>query len=414
MNVKTRPALLLFSGGMFLIHLLFFWSVRDLIAKGYGDFTIFYTAGKIVRSNLGNQLYDNSTQYKFQQEFASGVRIRQGPLPYNHPPFEALIFVPFSYCSYITSYVLWTLLNLLLLIALPFLLRPYVPLLQCAPVAFWLFVSLAFFGVFIALLQGQDVILLLLLLTLAFVALKKNAEFAAGCWLGLGLFRFHLVLPLVLVLLLHKRRKAVLGFALVALGLGLISIAVIGWKGAATYPLYIWNAENALEHGSTIVSDMPNLRGLVDSIGTARISKGVANGIVAVASIALVLLASFKWNLASTGMVFDLGFSLCLVVTVLVSYHALAHDLSLLLLPVYLLANHFRITEPRGWTRLAVLGPIVVLFFSPLQMVLWFREGEFNLLALVLLVWVCGIAREISDQEVISPKNTAALDSVQR
>ncbi len=159
---------------------------------------------------------------------------------------------------------------------------------------------------------------------------------------------------------------------------------------------------------------MPNLRGLVDSIGTARISKVVANGIVAVASIALVLLASFKWNLASTGMVFDLGFSLCLVVTVLVSYHALAHDLSLLLLPVYLLANHFRITEPRGWTRLAVLGPIVVLFFSPLQMVLWFRQGEFNLLALVLLVWVCGIAREISDQEVISPKNTAALDSVQR
>src|SRR5438445_5673125 len=413
MNVKIRPTLILFLGGMFLIHLLVFWGVRDLIAKGYGDFTIFYTAGKIVRSNLGNQLYDNSTQYKFQQEFASGVRIRQGPLPYNHPPFEAFIFVPFSYCSYITSYVLWTLLNLLLLIAVPFLLRPYVPILQCAPAVFWLFVSLAFFGVFIALLQGQDIILLLLLLTLAFVALKKNAEFAAGCWLGLGLFRIHLVLPLVLVLLLHKRRKAVLGFGLVAIGLGLISIAVIGWKGAVTYPLYVWNAENALEHGSTIVADMPNLRGLVDSIGSARISKILANGIVVVASIALVLLASFKWNLASAGTVFDLGFSLCLVVTVLVSYHVLAHDLSLPFFPVHLLAYHFPVTElARGWTRLTVLGPIVVLFFSPLQMVLWFRQGEFNLLALVLLVWVCGIAREISDQAVISPKNTAALDSV--
>src|SRR5207245_9071364 len=144
----------------------------------------------------------------------------------------------------------------------------------------------------------------------------------------------------------------------------------------------------------TIASYMSNLRGRVDSIRIARISKIVANGIVVVASIALVLLASFKWNLASAGTVFDLGFSLCLVVTVLVSYHVLAHDLSLLLLPVYLLANHFQVTElALGWTRLTVLGPIVVFFSIPLQMVLWFRQGEFNLLPLVFVVWWLGLVR---------------------
>jgi len=182
---NPRTLLTLFLAGMLSLHLLLAWDATDLIRKGYPDFTIFYSAGKIVRQGLGSKLYDEQTQYRVQQEFAAGVSIRQGPLPYNHPPFEALIFVPFTWLPYFTAYLLWDLVNLLILVALPSLLRPHVPLLQRVPVAGWLFVSLAFFPVFVALLQGQDIILLLLLFTLAFVSLKSRADFAAGCWLGL-------------------------------------------------------------------------------------------------------------------------------------------------------------------------------------------------------------------------------------
>ena len=60
-------------------------------------FTIFYTAGKcIVPQGHGRQLYDLRTQFAIQREFASEVKHRENPLPFNHPPFEALLFAPLA------------------------------------------------------------------------------------------------------------------------------------------------------------------------------------------------------------------------------------------------------------------------------------------------------------------------------
>src|SRR2546426_11491671 len=123
MKTRTfRMLLTLFLAGMLSLHLLLAWNAAGLIRKGYPDFTIFYSAGKIVRQGLGSKLYDEQTQYRVQQEVAAGVSIRQGPLPYNHPPFEALIFVPFTSPPYFTAYFLCGLAPLLILVAFPCLL----------------------------------------------------------------------------------------------------------------------------------------------------------------------------------------------------------------------------------------------------------------------------------------------------
>ncbi|MBZ5598045.1 MAG: DUF2029 domain-containing protein [Acidobacteriia bacterium] len=400
----------MFLAGMFLIHAVIFWSLRDRLRAGYPDFTIFYAAGKMVRQGMASRLYDRALQFRIQQEFAPRVEIRQGALPYNHPPFEALLFAPFTWLPYFAAYLLWDLVNVLILAALPFLLRPHLPLAGRARGAFWILLSLAFFPVFIVLLQGQDSILLLLLLTLSFVALKKNAAFLAGCWLGLGLFRFHLVLPLLLILLLHKKWRTIFGCTLVAGALGLLSLAVVGWKQAMAYPAWVWNAEKAMGQETALVSAMPNLRGLVESVGLAQVSKVGANLAIAILAMALLLFASVKWKAAGSGAVFDLGFSLAVVTTVLVSYHVLPHDLCLLLLPVLLVANRFPELTP-SWKRLAVLGPMVVLFFTPADMLLWFRYGQFGLMAPVLLLWWWGITREISAQELRPGGSSAALES---
>lgn len=404
---RAQRFLLFFLAGMFLIHALVFWGLRGRLREGYPDFTIFYAAGRIVRQGMASQLYDSALQFRTQQEFASRVEIRQAALPYNHPPFEVLLFVPFAGLPYFAAYLLWDLLNLLILTALAFLLRPHLPIMQRAPGVFWLFVSLAFFPVFIALLQGQDSLLLLLLLTLTFVALKKKADFSAGCWLGLGLFRFHLVLPLLLILLLHKKRKTFFGFALVAFALALISTAVVGWKQALAYPAWVWHVEKVMGQGPALVATMPSLRGLMESIGLAHASHVVANSTIAILSIALLLVASARWNFAKNGTVFDLGFSLAVVTTVLVGYHVLPHDLCLLLLPVLLVANHFPELAQSG-KRIALLAPIGVLFFTPVHMLLWFRYGQFSLLAPVLLLWWWGIAQEISAG---SQKTSTVLES---
>ena len=336
---------------------------------------------------------------------------RFGALPYNHPPFEALAFVPLSRIPYFAAYLLWDFANLLILFGLPFVLRPQIPVLQRTPVFWFPLAAVAFFPIFIALLQGQDIILLLLLFALVYVALKENAEFSAGCWLGLGLFRFHLVLPLILILCLQKKRRAILGFLTVATGLGLISIAVVGWKGALAYPGYVWHLEAIGGHGSIVPADMPNLRGLVATTLARRASHFVSDGLIALLSIGLFLFVSAKWKITAADPTFDLGFSLATVATVLASYHAFAYDLSLLLLPVLLLVNHLETTAScRGRRRFMLLGPIFVLFFSPLQMILRFRYGQLNLLALALLFLLWGIAREISERRVEGCSFQSVLD----
>src|SRR5947199_2460862 len=124
MRAKTlKTWVLLLLAAMFAIHVSMAWNSRDLIRKGYPDFTIFYSAGKILREGLGTELYDETTQYRVQQEFAAGVSIRQGPLPYNHPPFEALLCVPFTYLPYVSASLLCNVITLLILCSLPLLFR---------------------------------------------------------------------------------------------------------------------------------------------------------------------------------------------------------------------------------------------------------------------------------------------------
>jgi len=395
---KLKSAIVLYLLGMVVIHAALFWKLRNEVRSGYSDFSIFYSAGKIVGRGLGSHLYDSALQYRTQQEFAPHVHIRQGALPYNHPPFEALIFVPLATIPYFAAYSLWDCANLLMLCALPLVLRPHVSLLRRVPAAYCLIATLAYFPIFIALLQGQDVVVLLLLFALAYAALKENADFAAGCWLGLGLFRLHLVLPLVLILCLRRKGKAIAGFASTAIGLALISIAVVGWKGAAAYPGYVLHLEASRGHGSIVPADMPNIRGLVESFGVEGSAQVLSESVIAIVSLILLLGATASCNFKTSAgeSLFDLGFSLVAVVTILVSYHALAYDLSLLLLPIVLVASHVDATaDISAWKRVALLAPICILFFSPWLMLLSFRGHLFNLIALVLLAWVWGISREM-------------------
>jgi Glycosyltransferase family 87 len=392
-NLRLFVTLLL--AGMFCLHAVYAWNVRDLLWKGYPDFTTFYAAGKILRDDQASRLYDPQTQFQTQQQFAAEVSIRKGPLPYMHPPFEAVLFLPLTFFSYRVAYVLWDLLNLLILFLLPWLLRPHVPLLQKASLAFWWLAELACFPVFIALLQGQDVLLLLLLLVLAFISLKSDNAFVAGCWLGLGLFRFHVVLPLVLILIWRTRGKAIFGFVLSACGLMMLSLGVVGWRGTLAYPEQIWRLEQGMERSRVVIpGDAPNLRGLLEGWVLPNTWKG-RDFVVAVVSIALLVAAAWLWKQNPEKI--DLGFSLCVIVAVLCGYYAFAYDLSLLILPVVLVLNHVGESQRTAlWRNTALVGPIFVLFCTPLQMFLISHHELFSWMTAAVLLWGWAIARETS------------------
>ena len=222
-----RPILRAFLAATIVLHAWMFFSLRRQIVTGYPDFTIFYTAGKCVNEGRGRQLYDLETQFAFQRSFAPEVKHRENALPFNHPPFEALLFVPLAGLPYVTAYLVWAVFNIALILGFWTLLRPRLPSLHNFLPALPLLAMFAFFPVIMALLQGQDSILLLFLYGLAFSSLAAGRAFVAGLCLGLALFKFQLVLPFVVVLLVRRQWKAVAGFSLTAFVLLLVSAAVV-------------------------------------------------------------------------------------------------------------------------------------------------------------------------------------------
>ncbi len=399
---RTNLAFYAFLVATLLVHVVLAWNVRESIREGYSDFKIFYTAGKMIRAGQGSQLYDEATQLQVQEGFAPQATVRQGLLPYNHPPFEALLFVPFTFLPYWAAFLAWNLVNLGILFVLPGLLRPHVALLQQLPTLTCVLASFAFFPIFVAFVQGQDILVLLLLFTLAFIALRGKSDWTAGCWLGLGLFRFHQLLPIVIALCLQRRVRAIYGFLSVGLGVATLSVAAVGWRAALDYPGAVLGMERTMfQRGTIAFLNMPNLHGLFADL-SLRANGWQMEGIILVISFGLVLFGTVRWErLQATA--FPLGFSLCILATVVTAYHGFCHDLSLLILAILLVVDF---AHGRGLTRgnvATLLVPPLILSLTTLEMFLWFRMHRFGLIAIVLLFWFWAIARassNVTDEQV--------------
>jgi len=385
----------IFVAGMLCLHLVFFVNLRQRIQSGYPDFTVFYTGAKIVSEGLSRRMYDADVQNQVQKEFAGNINSRGGPLPYIHPPFEALLFLPLTWLPYPLAFLVWDLLNGLALFGVSFILRPHFNALRA--ISPWEFVlsSLAFFPVFATFLQGQDSILLLLLFALGFNALKIGGDFSAGCWFALGTFKFQLVIPLILFLVFWKRKRFATGFIVVTSILALVSTLLVGWHGMVSYPSFALRIAGASSLGGVPPALMPNLRGLLE--GWSHNFAPVARmGLVTMGLSILFFFTAWRMAERQHGKL-NLQFSLAIIVTVLVSWHTNAHDLSLLILPLTLVADycmsHPGITSQR---RLALIVPVLPLLISPLWIVFWLGTGTVNLMAFPLLWWAWEIGKEIS------------------
>jgi glycosyl transferase family 87 len=393
---KSRRLVRLFITGMVCLHFLFFFKLLPRIERGYPDFIAFYTAGGALRCGSGHELYDQGVQYEAQKRCAGFSLPRQGALPYIHPPFEALIFLPVTLLPYLQAFMLWDLLGLAGLFYVACLLRRSVGALRSIPA--WEFVlgSLAFFPVFACLLQGQDSILLLLLCTLGFNALKRESHFLAGCWFALGAFKFQWVLPMVLLIAIWKMRRVATGFFAVSLVLGLVSLGLAGWQNMLFYPTYVLHVVKSPSLGGVTSNLMPNLRGLI--LGWPwPFSRAIGNAAVVLASVALFLSAATRGSGGSKPQRLELQFSLAVIVSGLIGWHSNAHDLSLLILPLVLLADYGlnRRAQEAG-SGFALLFPALPLLISPLWIVLWLYAGQVNLIAIPLLWWAWRIGKELS------------------
>src|SRR5882724_3155727 len=195
------------------------------LLHGHADFRQLYAAGYMVRTGHAGELYDIRSQQQFQDVLVGND---ERALPFIRPAYQALLFVPFSLLPYRTAYVAFLAVNLVLLAMTFWILRPNMRNLSRVWQGLPVFVFLVFYPIALALMQGQDSVLLLLLLAAALVALEQGQERRAGILVALGLFKMQIVIPIALLFLLWRRWRFLAGCALSASLVSLISLSVVG------------------------------------------------------------------------------------------------------------------------------------------------------------------------------------------
>ena len=378
---KRKFLVAAFLLAMTLCNFTLVFRVLPKLRNGYQDFTIYYTSGRLLRNGQASALYNLATQYRTQLTFAH-VPIRRGPLPFNHPPFEALLFVPFTLLEYWPAYLLWTALNLIMLgVSVTLLRRQFPQLAAVSPLLLGLG-AMTFFPVAIGIIQGQDMILLLLLFVLAIVCLDRGYDALAGALLAAGLFRPQLAVPLV-VLLAIRRWRVLAGFAPVALVLGGISVAIMGWRGPLDYVWFVLRMEGT--GGRAFGPEtVPNLRGLIAALPGLSVSGRWTGPFILAFSLLVFFLAIRRICNQPDATCMS---SLAVVTTILVSFHAHVSDLSLLL-PMLLLLLCRMVNVDGKPTDLRTYLLVVLLFLSPLYILLLMADRFFWFSLILLWLYV--------------------------
>jgi hypothetical protein len=323
----------------------------------------------MVRTGHARELYDYNAQKLFQDQ-----RVSREPvlMPFIRPPFDALLFVPFSFLSYSSAYVAFLILSIALLVAAVRLLRPWTENLRAGHKWLPIAIFASFVPVASALMLGQDSILLLALFSASMLALEKERDVTAGALAGLGLFKFHLLIPLALLLLCWRRFRFFAGFSSIAAALAMISIWVASAAQIRFYAESLLNIGQGGNGGAhellrypLPVTMMASVHGLVNGLfGEPSISRTIVTillvvGVISCVAIAVPKACPTEWLIP-----------IALTTAVLVSYYLFIYDLTILLLPLTFALN--RSTAPaRGKNGRLLSAACVLVFLAPACLILW-------------------------------------------
>ena len=403
LNLERVAAVL----GMAVILLgVLFWVDRPVTVE-QTDFSVTYLGARMIYLGLGAKLYDLGEQHKLK----ASLLPHGEPLIYEHPPFEALLLAPLATLPYRTAYMLWGVMNAAIWLSLPWLLRRYAPVPRedLAYIALWiLFAPLG-----ITLFQGQSSLLMLLLYSLAFVAVQRGRDFHAGVALGLGLLKFQFVIPFLIIFLLRRKWAFVRGFIACASFLGILSLIAVGWRGLADY-LHL--LASVASHPANVsygqATDMATFHGFLHATIGAAMGGSIVLLIVVAMSTFLVAWTAWQWNRIerlSNRQNIGLMFGAAIVISLITGSHMFTHDLSPMMVTLLLALNGVAESSDRG-LKVILFACITLFWIPPLYFVL-LGQHRMYLLFLLLIVFALGImklAQNLKSSKLISDCETVS------
>ncbi len=342
-RIRVYPRIIFF---VVIILTVFNWSQFNNLMDGFGnvlgpDFLAFYTAGRYFNEEMNVYLYDLAWQLSFQRQTIGDESLALNS--FISPPFSALLYALFSYDNYVISFLIWMITAICCLILSCYFIAAELFKNNYKKIFFCIYCSLTFFPSYLWLFYGQATGILLLLLSLSFVLLRQGKDFRAGFVLGLLAIKPQIALCLLLPLIIQRRYRALAGGCLALLCWSVISYVfffdemIQYWEFKAFLPQLIL-LPGYPTWGVTSVYGFSHL--LLDGL-----SMDAANNLCVFITILALGYIIFHWNKVTwipASREWDLSIAGSYAIAMLLGLHLFSYDLTLLLLPFFIILPHFK------------------------------------------------------------------------
>ena len=329
------------------------------------DFFSFYSGARLFVTRGGSAVYDLVLQREIQIQVTAQPPDRFIVLPYFHPPYYTLLIAPLGYLSYRQAYIGMAIFNVILAAALIVLLvRSSLSIHGRAAVVATALIA-GFFPLFVTILQGQSDLVVLVPLAAAYVAWARGRLGWAGVFTALALSKPQLLLLLPVLFLARRAWRALAGFATVLVALGVVSVAGLGLGPVVDYlkALGAWAIGGSLPTNGQLAYTDPAVYSL------KNILQVLPGGSTTALVILLLLLGLAALSLSWRPDKPRLDFALAVAASLVLSPHQNVHDLALLVIPGFALADLALAGELR-WPRVA--AGVLVVSYAALNLTLVF------------------------------------------
>ena len=320
------------------------------------DFFNFYAAARLYVFNGAAAVYDIAQQRVVELQITGADPARFIVLPYFHPPYYTLLIAPLALLDYRRAYYVMAAVNVILLAALIYILVRNSERIHGR--ASWVAAALmaGFFPIFVTVLQGQSDLVVLVPLAGAYAAWTRGKYEWAGALSALALSKPQLLLLIPILFVARRAWRALAALAAVLFGLGIISVAGFGFGPVFTYLTSIgtWAITGRLPNTNQLVYTDPAVYSLRNILEALPGGGKVVAFVILVLLLALVAL-SLSWRPDKR----RLDFALAIAASLVLSPHQNVHDLALLVIPGFAVAD-LALAGSLRWPHVAA----AVLFFA--------------------------------------------------
>lgn len=310
-RISKREILIAAAFGFALWLLFFFSAPLSKVISGRNDFMQLYAGARLVGTD---GLYQPEAVYREQARAIGAV---MPSVLFTRLPAYAFLLKPLGLLPYQAAYAVFQCVSAAALIGFLLLHGSRYPLVL-------VFTPLSLPLLFV-LLNGQDLTLVLFFAALSLYLARRGRKGLAGLALSLCAIKFHLFVLVAAALLCRKEWRFAAG---AAAGIGAAAGASTLLQGNGWIPAYLALAANPVIHPDLFA--MPTLRGLSENLLPR------ARGLLPLLTLAVA--AAFVWA-ARRVRGSEFGFFLALAGGIVVSPHAYAQDLVLLLIGLPVLAE---------------------------------------------------------------------------